>query len=240
MSTIDDLKQFVDSLKNALNDSVSDYKRLFSEEEWIYESPVVIKTPSERRAKAINEFLAGMVYIPSTDANMRDYKIRDFANYFDDIPTPTCLHDFCMHEGIDSEVQDNLGFGIFSFNKISQAQSFVDYLSLMTGYKFEIAQEEEIIWARRLERGLSHLVHGISQGTPILAVGKDGNMEMIIYNDKYGENISRLNTDGWDKVYHFYVVCKSDEFIEKQLSILEDLLNEDIEDEEDKVSLKRT
>ena len=47
-----------------------------------------------------------------------------------------------------------------------------------------------------------------------------------------------MNT--WYIKYHFYVVCKSDEFIEKQLSILEDLLNEDIEDEEDKVSLKRT
>ena len=240
MNLTDGVHEFVDSVLNALNGSISDYKKLFSEEEWVYESPVVIKTPSERRTKAVKDFLDGMVYIPSSDAELRDYRMKDYANYFDDIPAPTCLHDFCMHKGINSDIQYKLGFGVFAFDKISQALSFVEKLSSMTGYKFEIAQEEEIIWAKRIGRDYSRFIHGGPKGSPILAVGKDGNYEMIIYDDKYGENISRLKTDDWNKAYDFYVVCKSDELIDKQLSILEDKINEDIEDEEDMVSLKRS
>ena len=117
MNTIYDFNQLHESIINALEDSISDYEMLFSEEEWVYESPVKIDTPSERRAKAINNFLDGMVYIPSTNANIRDYNIMDMANHFDDIPAPTCSHDFCMHKSINSNVTEELGFGIFMFTK---------------------------------------------------------------------------------------------------------------------------
>lgn len=228
----DEYKQFVDSINNALNNSATDYKSLFGEEEWSFESPVVIKTPSERNAKAIKSFLEKMIYIPSSDKNLSKYQIRDGANYFDNIPTPDCLHDFCMHEGIDMNITEELGFGMFML-KPSQAVSFVDYLTSVTGYKFEIALEEEIIWAKRLKRGSSPLISGSS--APILAVDKNGNNEILIYNDRYGENIS-VNKVDENKPYDFYVVCKSKEFINKQLSLLRNIINETIEEQKEEMS----
>ena len=88
MNMTDEYKQFVDSINKALNNSATDYKSLFGEEEWSFESPVIIKTLSERNAKAIQSFLEKMVYIPSCDKNLNRYQIRDDANYFDNIPAP--------------------------------------------------------------------------------------------------------------------------------------------------------
>lgn len=234
MSTLDEFKQFVGSINNALNNSATDYEQLFSEDEWGFESPVVIKTPSERSAKAIKSFLEKMVFIPSSDKNLSVYQIRDNANYFDNIPAPDCLHDFCIHEGINSNITEELGFGMFAFTKPSQAVSFVDYLTSVTGYKFEIALEEEIIWARRLGRGFSPLVSGTS--APILSVDKNGNNVIMIYNDKYGENISVNKIDEWNKPYDFYVVCKSKEFVDKQLSIFGNIINETFEEQKKEMS----
>lgn len=236
MGTLDEFKQFISSINNALYNSATDYKQLFSEEEWVFESPVVIKTPSERNAKAIKSFLEKMVFIPSSDKNLSVYQIRDNANYFDNIPAPECLHDFCIHEGIDSDVTDELGFGIWSFTKPSQAFSFVDYLTSVTGYKFEIALEEEILWAKRLGRGCSPLIGGASTGMPQLAIDKDGNYEILIYNDRYGENFSVSKIDEWNKPYDFYVVCRSQDFIDKQLSLLGNKINETIEEHKKEMS----
>lgn len=184
--------------------------------------------------KSDKKFLEKMVFIPSSDKNLSVYQIRDNANYFDNIPAPDCLHDFCIHEGINSNITEELGFGMFAFTKPSQAVSFVDYLTSVTGYKFEIALEEEIIWARRLGRGFSPLVSGTS--APILSVDKNGNNVIMIYNDKYGENISVNKIDEWNKPYDFYVVCKSKEFVDKQLSILGNIINETFEEQKKEMS----
>lgn len=235
MGTLDEVKHFLNSINNALNNSATDYEQLFSEEEWVIESPVVIKTPSERSAKAIKSFLEKMVYIPSSDKDLSVYQIRDFAKR-DNIPAPECLHDFCIHEGINSYVTAELGFGMMMFTKPSQASSFVDYLTSVTGYKFEIALEEEILWARRLGRGCSPLIGGASTGMTQLAIDKDGNYEILIYNDRYGEDISVSKIDEWNKPYDFYVVCRSEEFVDKQLSTLGNKINETIEEQKEMMS----
>ena len=58
----------------------------------------------------------------------------------------------------------------------------------------------------------------------------------MIYNDKYGENISVNRVDEWNKPNDFYVVCKSKEFINKQLSLLRNIINETIEEQKEEMS----
>lgn len=220
-------KWLKENITNAMENSVSAFENLFSEEDWNNEGPIVVKTPSERRTTAINKFLDSMVFVPGSPNNLKTYKMRDFHEY-DNIPLSKCecSYDYCISTIIWTEVCSELGFNPSLIKQTSDVFNFVEYLTEITGVEFSVAHDSELLWASKLiTSGYRSVVRGFDGNE--LVIGENNKLFVLDKENKKQENWNLKEFNMWKiPPIVFRVVCISEDFVEEKESSYLDSIRE--------------